>query len=387
MNDAGAPQAGKHGSESATADLGSVLDKIRSRRNEFESLSHIPDDVIDDLKRIGVYRAFVPKKFGGDEITPMQFMKLIESISAADASTGWVASFGVTATYLAALPESTFNHIYRQTPDLVFAGALFPLQPATRVDGGFKVTGRWKYGSGCMGASLIGVGIRYADETSPLPRMAVLARDKVQIRPNWDVMGLQATGSHDLVVNDEFVAQEWTFLRGQPSGLDNPIYRYPATALAGQVLAIVGLGAARAAITEFSALARGDVSITGAPTFADRAYVQSELAKAEAALRSARAWFYEETADAWAALHDTERLPVQQVALLRLAATKAARVGADVTRTMFSLAGMAGIFRGHPLLRMMNDAAVVAQHAALGEGTWHCAGAALLGQATQAGYP
>lgn len=362
------------GVESETADLDRVLDKIRRRRNEFESLSHVPDDVIADLKRIGVYRAFVPKKFGGDEVTPMQFMKLIEDISAADASTGWVASFGVTATYLAALPESTFSRIYGQSPDLVFAGALFPLQLATRVDGGFRVSGRWKYGSGCMGASLIGVGIRCADETSTLPRMAVLPREQVQIHPNWDVMGLQATGSHDLVVNDEFVADEWTFLRGEPSKFSNPIYRYPSTAIAGQVLAIVGLGAARASISEFSALARGDVSITGAPAFADRAYVQAELAKAEAALRSARAWFYEETANAWEALHHAERLPVRQVALLRLAATKAARVGADVTRTMFSLAGMTGVFRGHPLLRIMNDAAVVAQHAFLGEGTWHCAG-------------
>jgi alkylation response protein AidB-like acyl-CoA dehydrogenase len=369
-------------------DKASVLAEIRARRGEFESQQHVSRDIIEKLQALGIYRAFVPADLGGDELSPSAFCRLIEEISIADGSTGWVASFGVSAAYLAALPVATFREIYGNSPNTVFAGGLFPAQEAKRVDGGFLVNGRWKYGSGCMGASVIGVGITVAGgDTGGLPRMAVMPADKVRIEPNWDVMGMVATGSHDLVVDNVVVPEDWTFIRGGKPNLDQPIYRYPALALAAQVLAVVGLGVARSALDEFIDKAGPRPGITGAPGLADRAYVQSGLAKAEATLRSARAWFYEATDEAWEVLTRGEALSVKQTAALRLAATNAAHVGATVTRTAFELAGTPSIMVGHPLLRLLNDAMVVAQHAFLGEGTWQSGGRVLLNLPSQPGYP
>jgi alkylation response protein AidB-like acyl-CoA dehydrogenase len=357
-------------------DKASVLAEIRARRGEFESQQHVSRDIIEKLQALGIYRAFVPADLGGDELSPSAFCRLIEEISIADGSTGWVASFGVSAAYLAALPVATFREIYGNSPNTVFAGGLFPAQEAKRVDGGFLVNGRWKYGSGCMGASVIGVGITVAGgDTGGLPRMAVMPADKVRIEPNWDVMGMVATGSHDLVVDNVVVPEDWTFIRGGKPNLDQPIYRYPALALAAQVLAVVGLGVARSALDEFIDKAGPRPGITGAPGLADRAYVQSGLAKAEA------------TDEAWDVLTRGEALSVKQTAALRLAATNAAHVGATVTRTAFELAGTPSIMVGHPLLRLLNDAMVVAQHAFLGEGTWQSGGRVLLNLPSQPGYP
>jgi alkylation response protein AidB-like acyl-CoA dehydrogenase len=157
-------------------------------------------------------------------------------------------------------------------------------------------------------------------------------------------------------------------------------------ALAAQVLAVVGLGA-RAALDLMGRMATVRGSITGAPVMAERANVQIALARGEAQWRATRAWFYEVTEQTFAMVQAGETPGRDQVALVRLAATQAARTGADVTRMMFEQAGTAGIFNSHPFSRLLQDALVVNQHAFLNEATWQSAGRVLLGLDAPAGFP
>jgi len=367
--------------------LPGLLADIRARRSEFIATQRIPADITERFKRIGVYRAMVAKKFGGEERTPVEFCRLIETISQADGAAGWVASFGSAACYLAALPEPTLRKIYANGPDVIFAGGLFPLQPAKRTPDGFLVNGVWKFGSGAHGASLIGAGITVeGDSTGGLPRVVVMPADKVTIRPNWDVIGLQGSGSHDIVIKDVVVAEEWTLIRGGAATVDAPIYRYPSLAFAAQVLAVVGLGVARTALDDVIEMAGGRASITGAPLMAERGYVQLEVARAEALLRSARAFFYEATDALWSEVLAGAIRPAT-VSLMRLAASNAAQSGAEVARLACSLAGTASIYSGNSLARAMCDSLVVSQHAFLGEGTLQSAGRILLGLQAQPGFP
>ena len=265
-----------------------LLNEIAARSREFEQQRHIADDIIARFKQTGVYRALVPKRYGGDERTPAEFCELIEQISSADGSAGWVASFGMSPFYLGALPADTLSELWREEPDVVFAGGIFPTQKARSADGGYRVSGRWKFASGRMGASVLGVGI-VPDAGQPLPRMAVLPRASVTIDPVWNSVGLAGTGSHDLLVNDVFVPQEWTFIRGGALNLEGPLYRYPVLSLATQVLSVVALGIARAALSEIYAISHRQQSVTGAPKLADRPQAQMQIARCEAELRSARA--------------------------------------------------------------------------------------------------
>ena len=362
--------------------------EIRLRREAFSQAQQLSPDIVEKLKSVGVYRALVAKQFGGDELTPADFLHLIERISIADGSAGWVASFGVSALYLASLPAATLQKVYADGPDVVFAGGLFPPQKAIRIPGGYEVSGRWKFGSGSTGASLIGVGVKVEGEASGgLPRMAVMPAAKVTIERNWDVIGLQGTGSHDMVVDKVGVPEDWTFVRGGPPTLGAALFRYPSMALAAQVLAVVGLGVGRAALDEITQMAGGRASITGAPVLADRAYVQIEIAKAEAALRSARAFFYEATEQAFEIVAAGDPLGTEQANLLRLASSHIARIGADAARTAYTLSGTTGIYSAHPLARHVQDAMVVVQHAFLSEGTWQNAGRVLLGLDAPPGFP
>lgn len=364
-----------------------LLDDIRSRRAELHRLGHIPQDIVEKFQQIGLYRAFVPEQFGGGTMTPMEFLRLIEIISGADGSAGWVASFGFASKYLSSLPASTLAQLYRATPDVVFAGAVFPPQAATPESQGYRVKGRWGFGSGSMGASLIGVGIRIEGESGGLPRMAVMPRNQVRIEENWDTIGMFATGSHDLVVDDVLVPEEWTLIRGAPPSIDTAAYRYPTMAMAAQVLAIVGAGVAREAIDEVVKLATRKSSITGAPSMADRPGFQIALAQMEAQLQSARAWFFEETEAMWNRVSRGDEVSAPDVAALRIASTHIAKTGADVTRRAFEMSGTTGIFNSHPLSRLLLDALVVAQHAFMNDGTWQAGGSVLLGKTPPPGYP
>lgn len=361
--------------------------KTRSRNNEFDDQQFISQDIIERFRDLGIYRALVPKSLGGDELTAAQFCEVVEEISKADGSAGWVASFGMGVVYLSALPIDTLSKLYADSPNIVFAGGIFPPQPAEKVNDGFCVNGRWKFSSGCMGADVVGVGIapKVGDKLD-LPRMAVMPAHKASVEKNWDVVGLAGTGSHDLVVQDVDVAEEWTFVRGGKSNLTEPMFRYPSLSFATQVLSVVGLGVARAALDELQAMAAGRSSVTGAPNMGQRPLTQVEVAKAEADLRSARSFFYEAINDAWPTLEKGEALSVDQINLLRLSSTHAARVSAEVARKAQMLSGMTGVFKNSPLARYVNDAQVVTQHAFMGDITWQNAGAIFFDQKPMPGY-
>ncbi len=372
----------------ADQDFAALLAEIRDRADEVNALRHVPRDLVQKLKQAGIYRAVVARRFGGDERSPGEFCRLIEAIAAADGSTAWVASFGVSATYLASLPLETLEKLYADGPDVVMAGAMFPLQPVRKTDTGVEITGRWPFGSGCMGADVIGVGIAIdGDSTGGLPRVAIMPAAQVHIDQVWNTIGLRGTGSHDVVVENVAVAEEWTMVRGAPASVPDAIYQYPKMAFAAQVLAVVGLGVARGALDEVAAAASGRTSITGAPKAAERPYVQAGIARAEALLRGARAFFYEATEQVWDVVLNGEAAAPHEVALLRLAASNAAKVGAEVARIAFELTGTAEIHAGSRIARALADATVVAQHAFLNEGTVYSAGRALLGLTTPPGFP
>lgn len=362
-----------------------LLESIRQRREEFEAQRHVSQDIIEEFQAIGVYRAMVPTRYGGDEKSPAEFLKMVEAISAADGSAGWVASFGMNPAYLAALPEETLKEVWRDSPDVVFAGGIFPPQPAMRADNGFRIKGRWKFASGCMGASLCGVGI-LPDEEGALPRMAVLPRDQVEIDPTWDMLGMVATGSHDLVVEDAYVPEDWTFVRGGKPTIEAPFFRYPSLSFAAQVLAVTTLGMAREALDIVRAMAGGRKSVTGAPNLGEREYAQIALGKAEAKVRAARGFFYDSTEDAWAVIEAGGEPSREQVNLLRLSTTHLTQECAEAIRSVYQISGMTGADNGHPLSRILRDSQLCTQHAFMGEITWKNAGAIFFGHDPLPGY-
>lgn len=373
--------------------LDDVIAEIAARRDEFDQLSHVPRDMIATMKRARIFRAGTPRCFGGDALAPADFLRVLERIAVADGSTAWVAAFGSANVYLAALPVETQREIYASGPDQVFAGGLYPIQPAAAAAGGWTVSGQWHFASGCKGADWIGVGIGGAPAASDSPNAgkpltAVFRAEEVEIVDNWNVVGMQGTGSHDLRLKDKFVGDPWTFVRGSSAVIDEPLYKYPAVSYQAEVHAAVNVGLARAALDLAADISGGTKTTTGAPRLADRAYFRIELGRAEAQWRSARAFFYQASADAWDAIMAGHPVTPEQASLLRLSATHAAHVCADVVQQAYRLAGVAAIYRNNRMQHLVRDCMVVTQHAFLGEATYDGAGAIFAGIApTITPYP
>ncbi|OTP67888.1 MULTISPECIES: acyl-CoA dehydrogenase family protein [Burkholderiaceae] len=374
-------------------DLDDVIAEIAARRDEFDQLSHVPRDMIATMKRARIFRASTPKCFGGDALPPADFMRMLERIAVADGSAAWVAAFGSANVYLAALPLDTQRVIYASGPDQVFAGGLYPIQPAVAAPDGWTVGGQWHFASGCKGADWIGVGIGGAPAGSDSPNAgkpltAVFRAEEVEIVDNWNVVGMQGTGSHDLRLKDKFVADPWTFVRGSGAVIDEPLYKYPSVSYQAEVHAAVNVGLARAALDLAAEMSGGTKTTTGAPRLADRAYFRIELGRAEAQWSSARAFFYEASEQAWDSITAGNPVTAEQASLLRLSATHAAHVCADVVQQAYRLAGVAAIYRNNRMQRLVRDAMVVTQHAFLGEATYDGAGAIFAGIApTITPYP
>ncbi|SAL71583.1 acyl-CoA dehydrogenase [Caballeronia choica] len=372
--------------------LDELVVEVERRRDEFDRLSHVPRDMVAKMKRAGIFRASTPKRFGGDALPPPRFLEMLERIAIADGSAAWVAAFGSANTYLASLPVETQARIYASGPDQVFSGGLYPLQKAERASGGFLVSGQWRFASGCKGADWIGVGIGGApgnagDSNAGKPFTAVFPASEVEIVDNWNVVGMQGTGSHDLRLANKFVDEQWTFVRGGAPLIDEPLYRYPAVAYQAQVHAAVNIGLARAALNLLTGMSGVTKTTTGAPRLADRAYYRAGLAQAEANLRSARAFFFESAETSWRTVLNGDPVMPDEANLLRLSATHAAHTCAEVVMQAYKMAGIGAIYRESRMQRLVRDSIVVTQHAFLGEGTYDASGALFVGIAPVTPYP
>lgn len=367
-----------------------LLDIVTARREEFDRLTYVPRDVVELMKEARIFRASTPARFGGDALAPHLFLRMIERIAEIDGSAAWVAAFGSSGTYLAALPVETQARIYADGPDQVFAGGLYPLQPAKRAEGGWTVSGRWRFASGCKGADWIGVGIMTGaggEGQPPVAQLAVCRAEEVEIIDNWNVVGMQGTGSHDTTVKDKFYPDDWICLRGAPGLIDEPLYHYPALPYQAQVHAAVNLGLARASLDLAIEMSGAAKIMPGAARLVDRAYFKTGLAQAEARLRGARLFYYDMAEKGWEFLVKGTPVPLETKNLMRLSATHAAHSSAEVIQLAYRIVGMAAVEKSHRMQQIVRDSMVVTQHAALNEGTFEAAGAILAGAPAFAGYP
>lgn len=362
-----------------------VLAELAERRPEFHAQGYIPRDFIEKFIPLGIYRHATPLKFGGEAIPPHEFLRMIERIGRVDGSTAWVVGFASANTYLGALPLETQAEIYRKGPDVVTAGGLYPMQRAERTKTGFRVSGRWKFASGCMAADYISVGL--LDESAGgKPRAALLPADKVTIIQDWDVSGMRASGSFDTVVEDVEIPLEWTFVRGGAPLIDEPLFRYPLIGYQAQCHAAIGLGVAQGALdhAQHAGSYRG---ITGAPPVGERAYYRMEFAKAYVALQAARSYFLDVAEEVWETVGAGVEVTPGQKARIRLSAVNISDTSSRIVHDLSKVSGAAIINSSHPLDLIRMDAQVPQLHASLSQHMYDDAGAVLLGlQPTTPGF-
>jgi alkylation response protein AidB-like acyl-CoA dehydrogenase len=369
------------------ANTRALAPEIAARAAEAAELRRLPRDLVDKLKAAGCFRVMFPRSWGGPEMPlPMQ-LQMIEILAHADTAVAWCVKIGSDSGLFAAwLTEPAARELYTDI-DFVTAGQAPPNGRATKVDGGYRVTGRWGFGSGCTHADVM-IGGCIVENAPPPPPGApppvihVLAPAQGwQIEDTWFSTGLAGSGSFHYSVQDLFVPDGHVLDLLGASGRDEPLYRLPITASVSIPMAGTPLGLARRAIDELIALAgKKIVAIPPPPVLIKNLpRVRLAVARAESLLGAARAYVYETVHRLWREVEETGAASLTARRDVGLARIHAHRMAAEVAELMYDAAGPAAVYASSPLDRLLRDAVTIKQHLLFNDGVLEELGAMALG--------
>ena len=337
----------------------------------------------------------MPRVWGGPELDLLTQFRVIEALAMADASVGWCAMIGCDGGYVSAfLDQDVARDMYRDLLVATAAAATTTGQ-ATRVPGGYRVSGRFPFVSGCqhcewvwLGCTVVDNGIPRVDRNGvPQTRQCVLPLSQCEILDTWHTTGLRGTGSNDVAVHDEFVPEERTFSFQDPQLIkrSGPLYSFPFLFIAKG--AAPALGIARHAIDALVEGAAGKPArrytlgerIEAPKVLRDDVYVQEAVGRAETALAAARAYYFDVMGNLWATLLDGRQPSERQIALFTTAFPHVVGVCVDVVQLVYKATGGGAVYQKGPLDRCLRDVLTMNQHVVGTLRTYEMAGRLLLG--------
>src|SRR5947207_3511780 len=282
--------------------LGRVRDlvpAIRERTARAEQLRRLPDETLADFQEAGVLRAMQPKRYGGFELDPGTFYQAVGEVAAMCGSTGWIfAVMGAHNWHLALFPPQAQEDVWGEDDSVQLSTSLAPTGKVERVEGGFRVSGRWSFSSGCdfCGWAVLG-GIAPPIENGEPPdaRTFLLPRSDYTIDDNWQVMGLCGSGSKDIVVADAFVPDYRTHSYLDAFHLKNPgmavneapLYRLPFGLLFAYALSAAAIGVATGAFAAFREQQQRRINLRDGGRVAEDPFTQLRLAESAAEIDAA----------------------------------------------------------------------------------------------------
>jgi alkylation response protein AidB-like acyl-CoA dehydrogenase len=377
-----------HDDDGVIAAARGLIAEVRAAREDCEALRRVPTAIAEALAKAGLLQMFLPRSMGGPELPPLVAFRAVEEISRADGSIGWCTMIASAVSSSMGWLDSGVGRQMAGTPaDLRLAGSIRPQGRARRVDGGYRIDGRWDFASGVHHATwLMCPCVLWEGEQpvrgptgSPATRVFWVPRQSIAILDTWRVLGLCGSGSHDFTVADVFVPESRSAAptdRPRERGLlyDPRLHlSWIWTTTAGNAL-----GIARGALDTFAALASKATTMSTA-ALRDRPLVQTRVAEAEAILGSARAYLQLAVGELWTRAGRGESDLDAAVAQARLAITHAMHEAVRCVDLVFHAAGTTAVYTRNELERHFRNIHVAVQHAAGLPMHMQAAGKALLG--------
>lgn len=356
-----------------------------------EAACALPADLLDALHAAALFRTLLPRSLGGDETRPVEFVRMMEEIAAADASTAWcLGQNSVCAMSAAYMDPAAARAIWGDDPRAALAWGAGPQGTARVVPGGYIVSGRWEFASGGRHATWIGGhsrvqepdgSLRRHPDGTPIERSMLVPKSQVNMVRDWNVMGLRGTGSDSYTMAELFVPEAYSVMRDTPAERreTGPLYRFTTTNLYASGFGAVAIGIARAMLAEFAALAAAKTPQSLSRTLRDNPAIQKEMAIAQAKLAAARALLHTTLEDAWDTVAHTESMPLDTRMNIRLAATFATHQAREVADFAYHEAGATAIFATNGFERRFRDIHTVSQQVQARSAHFETVGAHLLG--------
>ena len=356
--------------------------EFRNCSSEIEKARRLSPEISQKIAAAGFYRLGAPAYIGGLEAPPAVSSQIFETLAQGDAACAWVAFIGTTtSTMLSMLPKESATHIFSH-PDQLVTGVAAPTGVAEKVEGGFRVSGRWQWGSGSQNAEWVSGGCLLKEngelmldaKGNPRNHGFFMPKDDVEFLDTWHVSGLRGTGSLDYTATDVFVPEERVTGYKKHDETLGSLYAFPHFTFLALGIGAVCMGIARAAIDELVTLAATKKRISSRKTVADQQISQMKLAQAEADLRSARLFYYHELENGWQSALAGNRVSVEQRRNIRLATTNAVNKSVAVVNEMYDLGGGSSVYENSSLQRHFRDINVAKSHIMVAPSTMETAG-------------
>lgn len=356
-----------------------------------EKEGRIPPDVLAAMHGARLFHILLPVSLGGGAADLLTYNQVVEVLAAADASPAWCLAQAVASTHAAGFLDAKIaREVFGAGDALVAWGPPADVAKAVAVEGGYRVTGKWRFASGSANATWMGGHSTVFDADgkprrdargNPVNRTVLFRKEHAQILDTWHVTGLRGTASNDYEVADLFVPEAYTTWRDfSPDRRETgPLYNIPLLTLYGVGFSGVALGIARACLDAFMHLAhtkRSGGGIGSTTVLRENAVIQSRTAQATGQLRSARAFLHEMLQEIWQTSASAGAFSLKQRALLRVAMTGAMEAAREVVDFVHRAAGTTAIFEGSPFERRFRDL-----HTALAQGQAHLSNFESAGQA------
>jgi alkylation response protein AidB-like acyl-CoA dehydrogenase len=345
--------------------------EIAATADEIERSQVIPEPLLTHLHESRLARMLLPRSVGGDQVDPWTYLHTIEEISRHDGSVGWNLFVANSAALIAPfIPLETAQTIFADPRAWISWGP--PNQCKARsVPGGYRVSGEWHFASGSRQATWMGAhcpviepdgSLRLNRLGRPIVRTLLFPKQHAESIHDWNPIGMRGTASEGYRVTDLFVPETHSGTREDP-GLrrdTGPLYAFTMQGLYAVGVAAVAFGITRAMLDAFIALA-AEKAPRGLQRLADSQVVQSDVARREAQLGSARAWLVEILKDIWATADDIAPIDLDARVRVRLGCAHAITTAVEIADHVYKAAGTSAIFPGTPFERRFRDIHTLSQ--------------------------
>jgi alkylation response protein AidB-like acyl-CoA dehydrogenase len=362
---------------------------------QIEAERELPAQVLHAMHQQRLFRLTLPGWLGGDELDPARLAQVTMRIAAADASAAWCLgqAFGC-ALSAAFLDEQVAREVFGPEDSVLAWGAGVQGQAAA-VDGGFQVSGSWRFASGGKHATWLGGhckvfeadGSERRDQAGKhVERTVLIRRDIATIADDWYVIGLRGTRSEGYTIDNVFVDDAHTLHRDDASECrsDAPLYVFPTTYVYASAFSGVALGVARGALDDLRSLAAHKTAAGARSALRESPVFQTELAELEAQWGSASAFQQTTLSEVWDDVSERRVLNMEHRARIRLATTYAINQSTEVVQAVYRLAGSNAIFQAEPFERRFRDMHAVSQQVQASRFHFETVGRFLLGHEADA---
>ncbi len=373
--------------ESILSNAHQIRPFLQERSQEIEDARCLTDDVVVALINAGVFRMNMPKSWSGPELSSMQQVEVIEAVSRGDTSAGWCVMIGTDAgIYSGYLDDAVARNLYPHL-DVIQAGWVYPMGVAEEIDGGYKVSGHWKFCSGSSHADVIAAGCTVHRDGEPVIgpsgkpewRLMLAPKSHWMIEDTWHTTGLAGTASHDYTTMESslLIPREHSFSLFEPKR-DGILWQRPDTIL--RKMSGVPLGLSRRLIDDTSTLLQTKSNPLGTKRHIDRSQVKAAIAEAEMMLGRARAYVFNALEAQWQCLEAGQSMSDQQRADVWLSRLNAFQSAVDIARLLYETVGAEAIYtHSTPLDRGLRDALTMCQHIVGQRNELESVGALMLG--------